>query len=80
MLDATPRLKALGHPILSAHRARASSAASIAIGPRLDRLGGSIAAAISAAARGADALRVHDVAETRQALAIWSAIEGEAAA
>ena len=28
------------------------------------------------AARGADAVRVHDLAETRQALAVWSAIEG----
>jgi len=48
-------------------------------GPAADRLGGSVAAALAAAARGADAVRVHDVAQTRQALAVWSAIEGEAA-
>ncbi len=41
-----------------------------------DRLGGSIAAALAAAAQGADILRVHDVAATRQALAVWRAING----
>lgn len=38
------------------------------------RLGGSVAAALAAAARGADILRVHDVGETVQALAVWRAI------
>ena len=40
-----------------------------------DRLAGSIAAALAAAARGARILRVHDVRETVDALAVWSAIE-----
>jgi dihydropteroate synthase len=35
------------------------------------RLGGSIAAALQAAQAGADMLRVHDVAETVQALKVW---------
>jgi len=48
--------------------------------PAGERVGGSIAAALAAADRGADGVRVHDVAETRQALAIWSALEGQAAA
>lgn len=39
------------------------------------RVAGSVAAALWAAAHGARILRVHDVAETRQALAIWAAIE-----
>jgi dihydropteroate synthase len=39
------------------------------------RLGGSIAAALAAAAAGAAVLRVHDVAETVQALAVWTALE-----
>ncbi len=39
------------------------------------RLPGSLAAALAGAAAGVAAVRVHDVAETRQALAIWSAIE-----
>jgi dihydropteroate synthase len=38
-----------------------------------DRLPGSLAAALDAAAQGAQILRVHDVGETRQALAIWRA-------
>ena len=35
-----------------------------------NRLGGSLAAALFAANRGVDLVRVHDVAETRQALAV----------
>ncbi|MCB9959489.1 MAG: dihydropteroate synthase [Rhodospirillaceae bacterium] len=38
------------------------------------RVAGSIAAGLAAVARGAHMLRVHDVAETAQALAVWSAI------
>jgi dihydropteroate synthase len=38
------------------------------------RLPGSLAAALFAVQQGVQILRVHDVAETRQALAIWSAI------
>ncbi len=40
-----------------------------------ERLAGSLAAALAAAARGASILRVHDVAETVQALAVWRACE-----
>ncbi len=43
--------------------------------PAGQRLGGSIAAALAAAARGANILRVHDVADTVAALKIWSVIE-----
>ena len=39
-----------------------------------DRLGGTIASSILAAAEGADVLRVHDVAEARQALAVGTAV------
>ena len=39
-----------------------------------DRLGGSIAAALIAAQNGADMVRVHDVAETVQALKVWRAL------
>jgi dihydropteroate synthase len=41
-----------------------------------ERIGGSLASAVLAAAEGADVLRVHDVAETAQALAVTSAILG----
>jgi dihydropteroate synthase len=39
------------------------------------RLGGSIAAALAAAVRGARILRVHDVAGTVDALAVWNAVD-----
>ena len=39
-----------------------------------NRLAGSLAAALAGVARGAHILRVHDVAETRQALTVWAAI------
>ena len=38
-----------------------------------DRLPGSLAAALLAAAQGVQIVRVHDVAATRQALAVWEA-------
>jgi len=41
-----------------------------------DRIGGSIAAAMLAAAEGADVLRIHDVAETAQALRVAMAVLG----
>ena len=44
-----------------------------------DRLGGSLAFAMHAAAHGAAAVRVHDVRETRQALLVQEALRGAAA-
>jgi dihydropteroate synthase len=43
-----------------------------------DRLHGSVAAALIAAQNGADIVRVHDVAATRDALAVWTAVTGNA--
>ena len=42
--------------------------------PVTDRLGGSLAIALHAAGQGANLVRVHDVAETRQALRVWEAL------
>ncbi|MGF1641335.1 MAG: dihydropteroate synthase [Rhodospirillales bacterium] len=42
--------------------------------PPRKRRAGSIAAILAAVQRGADIVRVHDVADTRQALAVWRAI------
>ena len=39
-----------------------------------DRVAGSLALALAGVERGATLLRVHDVAETRQALALWEAL------
>jgi dihydropteroate synthase len=41
------------------------------------RLAGSLAAALAGVRAGAHILRVHDVADTLQGLAVWQAIEGE---
>ncbi|MFC4298084.1 dihydropteroate synthase [Castellaniella hirudinis] len=43
--------------------------------PASRRLGGSVAAALAGAIRGAHILRVHDVADTVDALRVWSAVE-----
>ncbi len=43
--------------------------------PPKDRVPGSIAAVLAAARQGVRLFRVHDVAETRQAFAVWEAIE-----
>jgi len=42
--------------------------------PVEQRLAGSLAAALAAAARGARIIRVHDVAETVDALKVWAAV------
>jgi dihydropteroate synthase len=44
-----------------------------------DRLPGSLAAALHAVGEGATILRVHDVAATRQALAMWTVLRGDQA-
>jgi dihydropteroate synthase len=44
--------------------------------PADQRMPGSVAAALLGAAQGAQILRVHDVAATRQALAVWEAADG----
>jgi dihydropteroate synthase len=69
------RIVALGFPVLVGV-SRKSSISHIA-GDKSgehQRLGGSIAAALAAAAAGVAMIRVHDVAETRQALAVAAAI------
>jgi dihydropteroate synthase len=40
------------------------------------RMPGSVAVALAGVAQGAQVLRVHDVAETRQALRLWQAVNG----
>lgn len=54
---------------------RKSMLGEITARPVMERLPASLAAAVLAAAKGAKILRVHDVAATRDALAVWAAIE-----
>jgi dihydropteroate synthase len=65
-----------GRPVL-AGISRKSMLGALTARPVGDRLAASIAAALLAAQRGASILRVHDVAQTRDALAIWHAVESQ---
>jgi dihydropteroate synthase len=74
LLRDMPRFVALGRPVLvGASRKRFIAALDQGAAVE-DRLGGSIAAALYAAQQGAQILRVHDVAETRQALMVQKAL------
>ncbi|MCS6892681.1 MAG: dihydropteroate synthase [Rhodovarius sp.] len=74
LLAALPDLTAHGYAVMLG-ASRKSFIGRIAGEPDpTRRLPGSIAAALAGAAAGVSWLRVHDVAETRQALAIWAAI------
>ena len=68
-------LAALGFPVvLGVSRKRFVQAIDPTAAEPMDRLGGSLAAALHGADRGAAVLRVHDVRETVQALAVRAAI------
>lgn len=69
------RLVAAGFPILyGASRKRTIQAIDPTATDPGDRLGGSLALALEAARRGASIIRVHDVRETVQALAVQAAV------
>ena len=66
---------ALGYPVL-AGLSRKSTIGRITGRDVCDRVAGSIAAALAAVERGASIVRVHDVRETVDALAVWRAVNG----
>jgi len=68
-------LRALGRPLVVG-TSRKSFIGRVDGSPADQRLGGTIASSVLAAAEGADVLRVHDVAEARQALTVATAILG----
>jgi dihydropteroate synthase len=74
LLRGLPRLCGLGVAVL-AGVSRKSMLERITGRPVGERLAASLAAALLAVQRGARIVRVHDVAETRDALAVWSAVE-----
>jgi len=69
-------LLALGYPLLAGW-SRKSSLASVAALGEGSRLTASVTAAVLAADRGARLLRVHDVAATKQGLAVWAAMQAQ---
>ncbi|MEO8114938.1 MAG: dihydropteroate synthase [Phenylobacterium sp.] len=79
LLAGLGRITALGFPVLLGASRKSFIGALDPGGKSPDqRLGGSIAAALAGAAAGVAAVRVHDVRETVQALAVWAAIAGAA--
>ena len=78
LLNGLSLFHGLGCPLmLGASRKRTIGALSGEAGPD-ERLGGSIALAVLAAAQGVQLLRVHDVFETVQALRVWRGLRDEA--
>ncbi len=67
---------ALGRPVL-AGISRKSMLGAITGRPETDRVHASVAAALALVVRGAAILRVHDVAASRDAIAVWLAIEDD---
>lgn len=74
LMRAMPQLVAMGYPVL-AGLSRKSMIGEITGRDIGSRVAGSLAAALAAVARGAAVVRVHDVAETVDALRVWSAID-----
>jgi dihydropteroate synthase len=75
LLRHTDRLVATGHPVLIGASRKSFIGQALSIDDPGDRLGGSLAAVASSWSKGAQAFRVHDVAETRQLLDLLYAIE-----
>ncbi|WP_149541342.1 dihydropteroate synthase [Siccirubricoccus phaeus] len=76
LLDRLPILAGLGCPILLGASRKGSLGRLTGVTDPGRRLAPSLAAALAATARGAAILRVHDVAETVQALKVWRAATG----
>jgi dihydropteroate synthase len=76
LLAGLERLHALGRPILVG-LSRKSSLGDMTGRPVTQRLAASLAAALLAVERGARIVRVHDVAATRDALAVWENVRRE---
>ncbi|HET7200981.1 MAG TPA: dihydropteroate synthase [Burkholderiales bacterium] len=76
LLRELDRLVALGLPVLAGWSRKSTLGAITGRGAE-DRLAASLAAALLAVERGARIVRVHDVAATRDALAVLAALEGK---
>lgn len=74
LLQGLEAFHSLGVPLMLAASRKSVIPAVVGPTPATERLPGSLAMAIRGAQAGAAWVRVHDVAETRQALAMWQAI------
>jgi dihydropteroate synthase len=75
LIRALPQLTGLGVPVLAGLSRKATLGRITGREPH-ERVYASIAAALYAAEQGARILRVHDVAATRDALAVWWTLSG----
>jgi dihydropteroate synthase len=75
LLRRLPELRELGRPLVVGTSRKRFLSQADASGPG-ERLGGTIASSVLAAAEGVDVLRVHDIAEVAQALAVAAAVLG----
>jgi dihydropteroate synthase len=73
LLRGLPALAAIGRPLLVGV-SRKGTIGTLTARPVEERLAGSLAAALACAEAGAAVLRVHDVRETVDALAVWRAL------
>jgi dihydropteroate synthase len=76
LLRALPEIGKLGFPVLAGW-SRKSTLGKLTGRPADERLAASLAAALLALHGGATILRVHDVKETRDVIAVWQAYQGE---
>lgn len=74
LLRALGAFHALGLPVLLGASRKRFIGTITGVDRPADRLAGSLAIALHAAAAGVQVVRVHDVAETRQALSMWAAL------
>jgi dihydropteroate synthase len=74
LLARQSELLSIGYPLLAGWSRKSSLGAVTGLGAA-DRMVPSVAAALLAVQRGASVVRVHDVRETGQALAVWQAVQ-----
>ncbi len=75
LLAALPELCRLGYPVLAGMSRKRMIGELTGRDDPLDRVPGSVAAALLAVDAGARIVRVHDVAETRDALSVWQGLQ-----
>ena len=78
LMNALELFHALGHPLLVGASRKRMIGALAGEAPADRRLGGSVMLAVRAAEAGAQLIRVHDVAETVQALQVWRGLRDAA--
>jgi dihydropteroate synthase len=77
LLRALPALHAFGLPVLLGASRKKFIGVIGGAEVAKDRLPGSLAVALHGVAMGVQVLRVHDIAQTAQALAVWQAVAGQ---